>query len=150
MDGLYNMATLVKDRVRNNLGNSLSQMSAQQWIRLITAICAYLLVRPYLVSLAGKVQMKQMEKEEARAEAEAAEQRAKMSPNEFRGQQIAGVPEDTDDEEDGEPAAPAQWGKKARRRQRQVVRKILEDHEQKLADQAGDDEDKDIEEFLVD
>jgi hypothetical protein len=104
-----------------------------------------LLLRPYLIKLGGRSQMKAHEEEAARADAEA---KAKISPNELRGK--VDIPDDTDDED--EPAAEASgpdWGKKARRRQRDVIRKLLEAEEQRLRESQEELEDKDIEEFLV-
>ena len=43
-----------------------------------------------------------------------------------------------------------QWGKKAKKRQRQVVKKLLEQQEEQLRQAQGDEEDKDIMEHLVD
>lgn len=95
--------------------------------------------------------MKQHEKEAAETKAEE-EKQAKMSPNELRGYKE--IPEDSDDE-GGEGQAEAQttsteWGKKARKRQRHMIKKILDAEEQRLQELQDDDEDKDIQEFLTD
>ncbi|KLU88414.1 hypothetical protein MAPG_07399 [Magnaporthiopsis poae ATCC 64411] len=149
MDGIYDTAAMLGNRVKNNLGSSFTNMTAQQWIRLVTLVGAYMLLRPYLLKLAERTQRKQLEKEEAEREAEAAQQRAVISPNELRGRRIE-IPDDSDSDEDnnGKPAV-AQWGKKARRRQRAMARKMIEENESRLAEAEGDEEDKDIEEFLV-
>lgn len=149
MDGIYDTAAMIGNRVKNNLGSSFTNMTAQQWIRLVTLVGAYMLLRPYLLKLAERTQRKQLEKEEAEREAEAAQQRAVISPNELRGRRIE-IPDDSDSDEDnnGKPAV-AQWGKKARRRQRAMARRMIEENENRLAEAQGDEEDKDIEEFLV-
>lgn len=89
--------------------------------------------------------MKAHEEEAARAEAEA---KAKISPNELRGQ--IDIPEDTDDEDEtvAKSSGP-DWGKKARRRQRDVIKKLLDAEEQRLRENQEELEDKDIEEYLV-
>lgn len=89
--------------------------------------------------------MKAHEEEAARAEAEA---KAKISPNELRGQ--VDIPEDTDDEDEttAKSSGP-DWGKKARRRQRDVIKKLLDAEEQRLRENQEELEDKDIEEYLV-
>ncbi len=153
MSGLANLAATFGNRVSTNLSNSFSSLTLQQWIRLVAVAGAYLLLRPYLIKIGAKIQMKQHEKEEAAAEEERALAAAKMTANEFRGHKVL-MPEDSDsdsdDGRDGEQAASgADWGKRARRRQRQMVKKILAEHEKKLQEQQEDEEDKDIQEFLV-
>jgi hypothetical protein len=104
-----------------------------------------MLLRPYLIKLGGRAQMKSHEEEAARADAEA---KAKISPNELRGK--VEIPEDTDEEDEatGESSGP-DWGKKARRRQREMIKKLLDAEEQRLRESQEELEDKDIEEFLV-
>jgi len=59
--------------------------------------------------------------------------------------------EASDSEEEGEGmATDVKWGKKARKRQRAVVKKILADEEEVRRQLQEDDEDKDIQEYLVD
>ena len=150
MSSLANLASTISNRFTTNISQSISSLSAQQWIRLVAIIGAYLLLRPYILKHAAKVQMDRHEKEEA--EAEAAADATKLSANDFRGHKIA-IPADSDDEEGedkGAASGAADWGKKARRRQRDMVRKLLAEHERRLAEEQEDEEDKDIEEFLVD
>lgn len=142
------MADLVRlvgigfDRFTTNLRGSLEGMSPEKWIRIVIVVGTYCLIRPYLLKLGGKQQMKQHEKE-------AEEANAKMSPNELRGHKVvAEIPEDSDDEAEGQATA-TDWGKKARRRQRNVLKKILDAEEKRLQDLQDDDEDKDIQEFLT-
>lgn len=89
--------------------------------------------------------MQSHEEESERAEAEA---RAKISPNELRGR--VEIPDDTDEEDEATAEASGpDWGKKARRRQRDMIKKLLEAEEQRLQENQEELEDKDIEEFLV-
>lgn len=132
-----------------NLRNSFGSMAPENWIRLVIIVGTYMLIRPYLLKLGAKQQMKQHEKEAAATEAEAIE-KAKMSPNELRGHKIADIPEDSDEEAPQAEATSTDWGKKARKRQRQMIKKILDAEEKRLQDLQDDDEDKDIQEFLVD
>lgn len=138
------------DRLTTNLRASFDGMSPEKWIRVVIIVGTYMLLRPYLLKLGGKAQMKQHEKEAQEAE-EAAKEKAKMTPNELRGHKVE-IPEDSDDEEQEGAAqtSSADWGKKARRRQRTMVKKILEAEEKRLQDLQDDDEDKDIAEFLTD
>jgi hypothetical protein len=104
-----------------------------------------MLLRPYLIKLGGRAQMQSHEEESERAEAEA---RAKISPNELRGR--VEIPDDTDDEDEATAEASGpDWGKKARRRQREMIKKLLDAEEQRLQENQEELEDKDIEEFLV-
>jgi hypothetical protein len=114
----------------------------QDYIRLVIIIGAYCLLRPYLLKLAGRFQAKDHERE---IDANELSSGAAMNPNSLRGQVM--VPDDTDSE--GE-ATGAEWGKRAKKRQRQLIRKILDaDEKRKLEEQEAED-DKDIAEFLVD
>ena len=93
--------------------------------------------------------MQAHEKEAARAEAEH-QAKAQMSPNELRGK--VDIPDHTDDEDETETAAQStgpSWGQKARRRQRETIKKLLEVEEERLQENQDELEDKDIEEYLV-
>lgn len=156
MDGITNLLYIAYERFTRNLRGSLEGMSPEKWIRIVIIVGTYMLLRPYLLKLGGKAQMNQHEKEAAEAEAEA-EAKAKLSPNELRGHKIQ-IPEDSDDSdaegEGGEgkktgSASATDWGKKARRRQRTMVKKLLDAEEKRLQELQEDDEDKDIEEFLT-
>lgn len=155
MDQLADTVVTYADRFKNNLSGSFSRMTAKQWIRLVIIVGTYLLVRPYLLKLGARQQMKQHEREAAQAEADARRD-ARILPNELRGQaKIAPVPEESDDDGEGQAdgagkGTGAEWGKKARKRQRQVIKKLLDAEEKKLAELQEDDEDKDIQEFLED
>lgn len=151
MDGIFNLLYIAYERFTRNLRGTLEGMSPEKWIRIVIIVGTYMLIRPYLLKLGGKAQMNQHEKEAAEAEAEA-EAKAKMSPNELRGHKVQ-IPEDSDEsdaEGEGQKSSSAtDWGKKARRRQRTMVKKLLDAEEKRLQELQEDDEDKDIEEFLT-
>jgi hypothetical protein len=130
----------------SQVGIAYSNMTPEKYIRLIAIVGAYALLRPYIMKFGSRFQSREHEKDVDEDEMAAA---AAISPNSLRGQ--VQVPEDSDSEEDedGKPTG-ADWGKKARRRQRQLVRRVLEAEEQLRREQQEDDEDKDIQEFLVD
>jgi hypothetical protein len=77
--------------------------------------------------------------------------KAQISPNQLRGQ--VDIPEDSDDDDDDEAdkgqASSADWGKKARRRQRDFIKKMLDAEEKRLQETLEEEEDKDIEQYLV-
>lgn len=136
-----------------NVKAGFTNMTLEKWIRLIIAVGAYALLRPYIIKLGAKQQMKAHERQEAEDAAAAAT--AAISANQLRGQ--IDIPEDSDDEDvvaagatEGKAAVTAtEWGKKARRRQRDVIKKLLDAEEERLRQLHEDEEDKDIEEFMV-
>ncbi|CAK7562644.1 MAG: hypothetical protein SEPTF4163_000492 [Sporothrix epigloea] len=166
MTGLGDVVSLVGGRVVNNVSSSFGNLTLQQWIRLIAIAGAYMLLRPYLIKLGGHLQMRQHEADEkaslAEAVAIAAGEKPALSPNDLRGggkkstAVPAGLGSDLDDSDDEtgpgatSTASGTDWGKNARKRQRKMLRQMLEAHEQQLADAQADEEDKDIEEFLED
>ena len=79
-------AMMAYNNLRSNLVKFIN-MSGLQWIRIITIVGGYLLLRPYLTKLAMKTQNKQLEEpldvlKEAQAEKRA---EAIISPNTLRG-----------------------------------------------------------------
>ncbi|KAJ4417415.1 hypothetical protein N0V82_006182 [Gnomoniopsis sp. IMI 355080] len=151
MAEILDLAGVAYDRFTTNFRKSFEGMSPEKWIRIVIIVGTYCLIRPYLMKLGGKAQMKQHEKEAAETKAEE-EKRAKMSPNELRGYKE--IPEDSDEEGEGGDAqgqaTSTEWGKKARKRQRHMIKKLLDAEEQRLQELQDDDEDKDIQEFLTD
>ncbi|ESZ90011.1 hypothetical protein SBOR_9604 [Sclerotinia borealis F-4128] len=126
----------------------MKTMELQKWIRIIAVVGAYLLIRPYFIKLGAKKQ----EKEYSKALGEHAEKKEKekhVGANSFRDS--VKIPEDTDSEEDAKASSnDVKWGGKARKKQRQTIRKILDQEEKLRRQQQEDDEDKDIQEFLHD
>ncbi|KAI0532656.1 protein trafficking Pga2 [Xylaria digitata] len=140
-ESVWNLTTLLADRTTTNVSSSITNMTAQQWIRLIAIVGAYALLRPYIIKLGAKHQEKQFEK--------AQQEVAEISPNQLRGE--LGIPEESDDDDDdvqGETTG-ADWGKKARKRQRNMIKQLLDAEEKRLQETIDEQEDKDIEEFLV-
>ncbi|KAK3402896.1 protein trafficking Pga2 [Sordaria brevicollis] len=147
MDGIVNVVTILGDRVTNNIKGTFASMTAEKWIRLVIIVGAYALLRPYIIKLGGKAQMKQHEEESAEA------MRGTISPNELRGQKamvrLPGEDSDSEDDEANGESSAADWGKKARKRQRMVIKKLIEAEEDRLRESKEEEEDKDIEEFLL-
>lgn len=146
MEDLIEYIRLRAGNFQQNAYETFSRLTPEKYIRLIVLVGAYMLLRPYIMKLGSKLQTKEHEKEvdpEEMAKAKAA-----ISPNSLRGQ--VEVPDDTEDEDEEGETTGADWGKKARRRQRHMVRQLLEAEERLRREQQEDDEDKDIQEFLVD
>ncbi|KAI0444600.1 protein trafficking Pga2 [Xylaria telfairii] len=139
---IWKLVTFITDRVTNNVTTSLTNMTAKQWIRLVAIIGAYALLRPYIIKLGAKHSAKEFEKGQ--------QDGAEISPNQLRGE--IGIPDESDDDdagpEQGETSA-ADWGRKARKRQRRMIKQLLDAEEQRLQETFDELEDKDIEEFLV-
>jgi hypothetical protein len=127
---------------QNNALHMFDGWNWKRWIRLVAILGAYLLFRPYMEKWASKLQGKEHEKDVDFYE-EAT--KGKLSPNTLRGGPVA----EEESEEEAETSA-TDWGKKARKRQRQMERRKLEAEEKKRLDAEGDAEDKDIREYLVD
>jgi hypothetical protein len=137
--------------VATNVTTSFTRISAKEWIRIIIIVGTYLLIRPHLLKLGGKAQTRAHEADAADGAAGAAE----VHPNELRtgkkpaAKKIAIPGVDSDEEGEGQEEQPAEWGKKARVRQRKFIRSAMEEAERRLAEQQEAESDKEIEEFLV-
>ncbi|KAG9247539.1 protein trafficking Pga2 [Calycina marina] len=149
MEAVY----VVEDYASNfmtNVVNTLDGMDSKKWIRLVIVIGAYFLIRPWIMKFGEWVQ----EGEHKKAENVTMEdlqimagEKPKLTPNDIRGNPT-NLSEDTEDSEEESEATGANWGKKARRRQRQVLKRILAQEEALRLETDGDADDKDIKEFL--
>lgn len=126
----------------NNLQDTFQNMTLQGWLRLTAVVGGYLLLRPYLMHWSIKGAVKKLE-EQDELEKEAA---AAMTPNELRGakEQLMGH---IDEDEEGDGTG-ADWGQKARVRQRNMLKSMLEAEEQRRREEEEDD--RDIAEYLED
>lgn len=127
----------------NNMQGAVKSMSPQSWLRLIAIVGGYMMMRPYVMKWASKRAVEGMEEADER---EKADEKARMSANEFRGVKEKLI-EQEEDEDAGEGTS-SDWGQKARVRQRQLLKQMLEAEEERRAQDAEDDED--IKEFLLD
>jgi flagellar biosynthesis/type III secretory pathway M-ring protein FliF/YscJ len=136
-----------------NVTHAFTNMNSYRWIRLVTVVCAYFLIRPLFVKIGKKIQDRQLAKQRA-ADAAGVAAKAKISPNALRGledpadEQESG--EDEEEQEADKTTSGAEWGKKARKRQRQMLKKIEEQEAKVLEDPSFGPGDKDILERLVD
>lgn len=124
----------------NNLQDTFTKMTIHGWLRLTVIVGGYLLLRPYVLKHGVKTAVSKMEDDEERERAKAA-----LTPNELRGakQQLEEHLED-----DGGDGTGADWGQKARVRQRIMLKEMLEAEEQRRMEEEEDD--RDIAEFLED
>lgn len=142
------LLTTWKDNFVRNTSEAFVNMKPEGYIRLVIIVGTYALLRPYLMKLGARMQERQHEKDAA--ETQAAATGATVHPNELRTGKKVAIPgvEDSDDEEETEPQ-PAQWGKKARIRQRKFIRQAIEKEEQRLRDEQEAESDKEIEDLLT-
>ncbi|KAH8594611.1 protein trafficking Pga2, partial [Bisporella sp. PMI_857] len=130
-----------------NVIHTVDGMDAKRWIRLVAIVGAYLLFRPLWIKFGAYVQEKEHEKPISTEDLEVmAGGKPKLTPNDIRGNPVR-LPDDSESEDEAESTG-AEWGKKARKRQRQVLRRILEQEEALLKEQQENEDDKDIQEFL--
>ncbi len=129
----------------SNVQDTFTKMSIHGWLRLTVIVGGYLLLRPYAMKWAAKGAVQKMEDEDAKEKARMAE----ITPNHLRGvkDQLDEQELEDDDEDDGGETTGANWGKKARVRQRTMVKQLLEAEERRHMEE---EEDKDIQEFLED
>ncbi|KAG5920015.1 hypothetical protein E4U42_006344 [Claviceps africana] len=133
---------------KHNISEGVSGMTTQAWIRVVVIAGGYMLLRPYLQQLVTKGAVRKMEADDKKArEADGAGElpHPELTPNEYRG--IKDKLYALENDHDGADGTGADWGQKARVRQRQMLREMLEEDERRRAAQ---DEDADIQEFLED
>lgn len=134
--------------MRAQAAQTTRNLTPKDYIRLLAIVGGYCLLRPYLVKFGGRFQASDHEREIEDTEILSAggDNKGIISPNVLRGQ----IPEDTDedDEEEEGDKGVVSWGRKARRRQRGLVRKIVEAEENRRREEDEADSDKEIEEFL--
>jgi hypothetical protein len=126
-----------------NLQDSFGNMTMQHYLRLICIVGGYLLLRPQIMKFMTHNATKEMEKRDAMEKAAA---KAKISPNELRSGKPETVQEDEDEYYEGQGTG-ADWGSKARTRQRLMLKKLMEAEEKRRQDE---DDEKEIAEFLQD
>ena len=156
-------------RFTTNTSKSLADMTLQNWIRLVIIVGTYLLVRPYLLNLGAYVQRKQLEKEDRRAREEDERRGAGgwgaggwgaggLDANNLRGGAARGAKIDipgveSDEEDEGGVVESVkeggEWGRRARVRQRKIVRNAVEEQERRLR-RTAEDSDEDIRDLLED
>ncbi|KAJ6790161.1 hypothetical protein PWT90_05621 [Aphanocladium album] len=125
----------------NNIQDTFTNMTIHGWLRLTVIVGGYLLLRPYVLKYSVKAAVNKMEEEDEREKAAA----AAMTPNELRGAKQLLEDHLEDDTADG---TGADWGQRARVRQRTMLKEMLEAEEQRRLEE--EEVDKDIAEFLVD
>ena len=121
----------------HNLSAAVLRLSLRDAIRLIMVIGAYtLLLRPFLTKFAEK---RQADEHAKATDPNSKRLTAAISPNALRGQIDAVLKDSDEDDAKEEELTGGQWGKKARRRQRQMIREAI-DAEGKRVEEVDSDE----------
>lgn len=144
-DGVVALLKQWGGNFQRNSSGMFKDMNAKNWIRIVIVVGTYLLLRPYIIKLGARQQAKMHERDSQEEVTD-----AKIHPNDLRGGKKVAIPGLDSDDEEVQEAKPAQWGKKARVRQRKFIRTAVEKEEERLRQEQEDEEDKDIQEFLVD
>lgn len=121
----------------NNLQAVFTEMSVQQWLRLVIVVGGYILLRQQAIKYMSRKKVDSMEDEDAKAKAE-------LSPNQLRGEKGPVEIGDVDDEGEG---TASDWGANARVRQRKMLKHLMEAEERRRQDE---EDDKDIADLLED
>ncbi|BFZ63378.1 hypothetical protein YB2330_004500 [Saitoella coloradoensis] len=113
MDQIQKLIPKPMDGIRRNYQHFLEDYTVYDYIRIITIIGAYCLLRPYLLKIGAKIQEKDHERAMAADEANSI---AAVDNPHLRG-------------EDSEDEAPRKWGAKQRKREKERVVPLREDSE---------------------
>lgn len=153
-EGYLNDAWSYFSNWRGNAGRAVTQtftsLTIKDYIRLVWIIGGYCFLRPYLEAGFRKLFESGRAKEERKKAEEDAAAEAVIAEKVAKGEIPAKAADlgewaEQDDELEADKSVP-QWGRGARLRQRKAMQ-LMEQHMQRLKDE---DDDKDIEEFLVD
>lgn len=153
-------------RTSTNLSTTFGALTVQQWIRLTIIAGAYVLFRPYLLRLVARIQGRQLESStfdpHAAGHPDAdgtvlANGKVVRRIDPVTGEEIKSkivIPEDSDDDASdmngqGVFATGLEWGRKAKKRQKAVVKRMLELEEKRRKEEEDMDSDQEIEDLLT-
>lgn len=120
-----------------NATHMFDGMEWTRWLRLVAIIGAYVLIRPYLERYAAKYQEKQYAKIDKDHDIKEAQARAAMSANELRGgPRVVEV-----DEDEAAGTTGADWGKAAKKKQKQTKKVAAEKAKQEEDEDSWSDPD---------
>lgn len=142
-DSLSNISSLLKTWASNfqrNTSAAFTNLKPKDVIRIIIVLGAYILIiRPLLVRLGNRIQAKQLNQPSSNATSTTEQSKSHVG--------VPGLDSDSESDDDSKGnLKTAEWGRKARLRQRRLVRKALELKDEMVADES----DEEIKEFLVD
>ncbi|CCU74765.1 hypothetical protein BGHDH14_bgh02598 [Blumeria hordei DH14] len=131
----------------HNVWGMCERICLRDFIRIIIIVGGYLLLRPYLLKFAAKIQAKQYAND---ADTDVSTSSDKLSHNQLRGTGAVDLPHsDSEDNQNDRIASGADWGTKARKRQKRAIKRIMEEKEEKWLEAEGDIDDKEIMDLLV-
>ena len=138
--------------LQRNTADAFHKLNPTDYIRLITIICAYLLIRPYLMKIGAKIQQKEYDRKAGPVEMDGQGSKAVDSFSQQTKQlhNHRDSDSDSDNDSDGEREGEGvNWGQRARLRQRKIVRRALAEHERNLQEMQQTESDKEIEDLLI-
>lgn len=147
LQAVIDLFTIWGNNFKRNLFGMWTGMDATRWFRLVAVVGVYMVFRNFIV--------KKAEAKQAREHAKAMEPEitGKVTANALRagttGKKVS-FEESSEEGDDETKATGMEWGKKAKKRQKQLEKKQLEAEELKRRAEEGDAEDKDIMDLLVD
>ncbi|POS83851.1 hypothetical protein EPUL_005328 [Erysiphe pulchra] len=132
------------DNLVRNVTGMWDGMRPRDYIRIIVIVGAYLLIRPYLLKFAAKIQAKEYVKRNSEKNKQF--ETVKISPNDLRdgGQTKANEAESVG------TTSGAGWGDNAKKRQKNSETKSLKQQEQQIPDVNNEKKDVNILDYLVD
>jgi hypothetical protein len=139
-DPIFETVSTWASNAQNSISSTFSSLGLQDLVRLIVVIGGYALLRPYLMQIGAKFQAEDHERA-----VDLDDLKGPASTKSLQSQ--VEVPEDSDEEADQVDSA--KWGRGARRRQREMIRNVLEAEEKRREEEQANDEDEDIQEFLM-
>ncbi|KHJ31601.1 putative trafficking pga2 [Erysiphe necator] len=136
------------DNFVRNVTGMWDGMRPRDYIRIVVIVGAYLLIRPYLLKLAAKVQAKEFAKHNPSICIPS--EKGKLSPNDLRdGSQMKVKNDDAENESLGIVSGSG-WGEKARRRQSKNETTNSKLNERQKSDLKDEKKNVNILEYLVD
>ncbi|CAD6502081.1 BgTH12-02323 [Blumeria graminis f. sp. triticale] len=135
------------DNLVRNVWGMWDGMRLRDYIRIVVIVGVYLLLRPYLLKFAAKIQAKQHAKI---PDTDSSTSSVKISPNQLRSTgMVVSEHDDLGDAEKDQIASGADRETKARKRQKKAIKKVTEEEKKGLEAQ-GENDDKEIMDLLID
>ena len=148
IDSVLAQLQIYKANFTTQVNSVFTRITPKDIIRLVIIAGAYCLLRPYLIKLGARFQARDHEREIDQDEIQA--MRKSEGYNKGSLQSRVEIPDDTDGESGEEGSGTGlDWGKKARRRQRRVMRQLLEAEEQRRMDEEEAESDKELEQWMA-
>ena len=145
IDSILYQINIYKNNLTHQVNETFTRLTPKDLIRLVIIVGAYSFLRPYLLKLGARFQAKDHEREIDHEEI----QEMRKSEGYNNSSLKVDIHEDTDSEDEATTRTGSDWGKTARRRQRRVMRQLLEAEEKKRLEDEEAESDKELEQFMI-